>query len=287
MSDKSSNYLPTESLRTFILVAELGSFTQAAQRLGRTQPAITLQIQKLEASLDQQIFRRSNNALHLTQAGETLLGYAKRIISLHDELQNAFSGNSLSGKLRFGIPSEFATTLLPAIISRFAKDHPNVTLDVTCDLSKNLISAANKYHYDLILALHNDDQQQDLVTQEDLVWVSHRNVHIKAGATVPLIVAPEGCIYRRRTIQILEQHNIDWRIVYTIPDLTGIQAAIEAGLGITVLSKSTVPNKLKILSQNKTYLPELGQVGISLISKNRSQAVQKLIQYIQQNLQNH
>lgn len=281
-----NKHLPTDSLRSFVTVADMGSFTQAALQLSRTQPAITLQIQKLESMLGHTLFQRDNSGMALTSAGERLLGYAKRILALHDELYASFDDQRLSGKLRFGIPSEFATTLLPSIISTFANDHPNVTLDVTCDLSTHLIDGVKRHHYDLILALHNDthEAENDLIKQEQLVWVSRDKAKLDMKQAIPLIAAPEGCIYRQRGTDVLRQHNLDWRIVYTIPDLSGIQAAIEAGLGITVLAKNTVPKNLHILSAKTYGLPDLGKIGISLISKNRSQAVQKLIQYIQHNI---
>ena len=280
----SSSYLSTEALRTFVMVTEHSSFTLAAQQLARSQPAVTLQIQKLEERLQESLFQRNNGPLKLTQAGEILLGFARRILSLHDELNSAFDDKSLSGKLRFGIPSEFATTILPAVISAFASDHPNVMLDVTCDLSKHLMEAVNRHHYDLILALHDDIHQEGLIKQERLVWVGKRNGPAYQHSAVPLIAAPEGCIYRQRGTLALQQSHKEWRIVYTIPDLSGIQAAIEAGLGVTVLAENTVPANLQILDTEQYDLPELGQIGISLISKNRNQVVQKLIQYIENNV---
>ncbi len=286
MTKANNKHLPTESLKAFATVCDLGSFTLAGKQLNRTQPAISLQIQKLETSLNHTLFQRDKGNLTLTPSGETLLGYAKRILALHEELHAEFDDKSLSGQLRLGIPSEFATTLLPSIISEFANDHPNITLDVTCDLSTHLLSAMKRHHYDLILALHDDGDEagEGLIKHEELVWVGKDKKALNMQQALPLVVAPEGCIYRHRGSQILRENNIAWRIAYTIPDLSGIQAAIEAGLGITVLTKNTVPKNLHILSAQKYGLPNLGKIGISLLSKNRSQAVQKLIQYIQHNI---
>ena len=170
------------------------------------------------------------------------------------------------GKIRLGIPSEFATVLLPKIVSRFAKAYPNVTLEVNCELSKHLLTKAGRENHDLILALADQhaDLDADLVKKDELVWVSSENFkHTKEGA-LPLIVASEGCIYRHTAITSLNNADLSWQIVYTNPDLTGIQYAIQEGLGVTVLARSTVPENLHILSTS-TGLPSLDNVSINLI----------------------
>jgi len=192
--------LPLDALKSFILVSELGNFTQAADKLARTQPAISLQIKKLEHLTEQTLFNRINGNLELTQAGETLLGYAKKMMAIQDEIYASFNKNLLSGELRLGIPSEFATTLLPNIISQFIQDYPEIRLDVTCDLSKNLMQDLDKHQYDLILALHGDANSKDSIKQEQLVWVGKNSKSLKPTSnktdterSIPLILAPKGC----------------------------------------------------------------------------------------------
>ena len=155
---------------------------------------------------------------------------------------------------------------------------------MTCALSKQLLADAD--HYDLILALHDDPKSagSGLVKKEALVWVSGNESDSLQQTTLPLIAAPDGCIYRKRGIEQLEASGQDWRIVYTIPDLTGIEAAIAEGLGITVLAKSTVPDTLRILKPSDK-LPRLGMIGISLIqNKTASEAVSKLADYVKTSL---
>jgi DNA-binding transcriptional LysR family regulator len=196
-----------------------------------------------------------------------------------------FSKTAVSGKIHFGIPSEFATTLLPKIVGRFAQAYPNVTLEVTCALSKQLLSEPHRY--DLILALHDDPSTagDNLVKEDDLVWVTGIDHDAHLQRPLPLIVAPKGCIYRKRGAEQLKGNNRDWRIVYTIPDLTGIQAAINEGLGVTVLAKSTVPENLRILKPSEK-LPKLGKVGISLIhqSNESSEAISRLMEFVKASL---
>ena len=277
--------LPTELLRAFVTVIELGGFTQAADWLGRSQPAVSLQIKRLEQLLEQTLLIRNGQQLELSQAGQLLFRYAKQILAINDEAVAQFSKTAVSGKIHFGIPSEFATTLLPKIVGRFAQAYPNVTLEVTCALSKQLLSEPHRY--DLILALHDDPTTagDNLVKEDDLVWVTGTDHDAHQQLPLPLIVAPEGCIYRKRGAERLQDNHWDWRIVYTIPDLTGIQAAINEGLGVTVLAKSTVPENLRILKPSEK-LPKLGKVGISLIHQNNesSEAIARLMEFVKASL---
>ncbi len=284
-------HLPIEMLRSLLLVIEEGGFTAAAEKLGRTQPAISQQIKKLELLLDRPLLNRDGPKLELTVAGESLLPYARQILSLNDEAVGYFANPPVSGRIRFGIPSEFAVTLLPKIVSRFAKAYPEVTLEVTCDLSRNLLSEDQRHHYDLILALHDNVTVQqrraikNYIKTDELVWVSSAGSRAHLQDTLPLVAAPSGCIYRQRALRILGQAKRSCRIVYTIPDLTGIQAAISEGLGITVLARSTVPEPLTII-EDTTQLPDLGSVGISLklIDQNKNSAVQVLADFIKAGL---
>lgn len=279
--------LPTDLLRAFITVVELGGFTQAADWLGRSQPAISLQIKRLEQLLEQTLLLRNGQQLELSQAGQLLFRYAKQILAINDEAVAQFSKTAVSGKIHFGIPSEFATTLLPKIVGRFTQAYPNVTLEVTCALSKQLLLEPNRHRYDLILALHDDPSSagDSLVKQDDLVWVTSADHDAHLQRPLPLIAAPEGCIYRKRSTERLNDNQHDWRMVYTIPDLTGIQSAINEGLGVTVLARSTVPDNLRILKPSEK-LPKLGEVGISLINQSSepSEATIRLMEFVKASL---
>ena len=280
--------LPMDLLRAFVSVAQLNSFTKAGELLGRSQPAISLQIQRLEELADESLLARNGKNLELTEAGESLYDYANQILTLNDLAISQLTKSSIAGKIRLGIPSEFATVLLPKIVSRFAKAYPNVTLEVNCELSKHLLSKEGKASHDLILALEDNPSatDSDLVKTDELVWVASADHNAQKISTVPLIAAAEGCIYRHRAIHVLDRSQQPWQIVYTNPDLTGIQYAIQEGLGVTVLAKSTVPGNLKILSPSARF-PDLGKVGISLICSSRNKknkAVSLLIEFLKTSL---
>ena len=280
--------LPMDLLRAFVTVVEFNSFTKAGELLGRTQPAISLQINRLESMLDETLLVRDGKNLALSIAGETFFDYAKQILSLNDLAVSECTKSTVMGKVRLGIPSEFATILLPKIVGRFAKAYPNVTLEVNCELSKTLLSRSGKAAHDLILALQNNplEESDNLVKTDNLVWVSGPEYNAQKPPPVPLIVAPEGCIYRQRAVRTLNKIKQPWQIVYNIPDLTGIQYAIQEGLGVTVLAKSTVPKNLKIITDTQRY-PDLGTVGISLLNvrKNtKNQAIDLLAEFLRTSL---
>ncbi|MBT6692479.1 MAG: LysR family transcriptional regulator [Porticoccaceae bacterium] len=280
--------LPMDLLRSFVSVAQLNSITKAGELLGRSQPAITLQMQRLEELVDETLLTRNGKNMDLSEAGDRFYEHANQILSLNDLAVTEFSKSAVTGKIRLGIPSEFATVLLPKIVSRFAKAYPNVTLEVNCELSKNLLTKTGKASHDLILALQDDPNEKDsaLVKTDPLVWVAGSDMTSQKVSVVPLIVASQGCIYRNRAIRMLDKSKQPWQIVYTNPDLTGIQYAIQEGLGVTVLAKSTVPDNLKILRPSPRF-PELGDVGISLLFTGRhrkNEALQLLAEYLKTGL---
>ena len=280
--------LSMDLLRAFVSVAQFGSFTKAGELIGRSQPAVTLKIKRLEQLVDETLFTRAGKSLELSEGGDSLYDYANQILALNDLAVSQFSKSAVAGKVRLGIPSEFATTLLPKIVSRFAKAYPNVTLEVNCELSKHLLTKAGKAKHDLILALGDEssDKNSDFIKNDDLVWVASNAKNPLKVEVMPLIVAAEGCIYRQRAIQRLDRSELPWQIVYTNPDLTGIQYAIQEGLGVTVLAKSTVPDNLQVIGQSPRF-PDLGKVGINLIcdtTKRGDQAIKLLIEFLKTSL---
>lgn len=275
--------IPIDLLRAFVTVIDTGGFTAAADVLGRSQPAVSLQLKRLQDLLGQKLIERQGLSVEMNGHGQVLYKYAKQMLALNDQLLAEFQTTSVIGRVHFGIPSEFATTVLPKIVGRFARAYPNITLEVTSALSTHLLSEPNRSSFDLVLALHDspDEAGSDLVKEEELVWVGGSRSAVAKGAPLPLIVAPDGCVYRARALARLRAERLPWRVQYTNPDLAGITAAIEEGLGITPLALSTVPSNLTILKPDD-QLPHLGKVGVSLSRPrhNQSEAVQLLADFV-------
>ncbi|KUJ84493.1 hypothetical protein AVO43_02000 [Microbulbifer sp. ZGT114] len=230
---------------------------------------------------------RSGRSLNLTESGLRVFEQARKILALNDELVFEFSGNSVTGKLHLGIPSEFASALLPRIIGNFSQSYPDVSLEITSDLSRNLLAKGRRDSFDLILALQEESQETDgkLVIKDDLVWVASHKHSAQLLKPLPLVLAPKGCVYRKRAESVLKSAGIESRNIFTIPDLSGIQSALEAGLGITALTRSTVPESLRVLRPSRN-LPKLGEIAIGLHFKSRrpSQAAVRLAEHLQSGL---
>ncbi|MBD1581079.1 LysR family transcriptional regulator [Pseudoalteromonas sp. S16_S37] len=273
--------LSIDGLRTLVTVVDVGGFAKAGELLGLSQPAVSLQIKRLEDMLNCKLFKKQGQRQVLNQYGELLLPLAKQMLQQNDAIIQQFTSESVTGKVRLGIPSEFAARILPSIIGDFVSLYPDVSLEVKSRLSKHLLSDARQDQFDLVLALNEqlDSAKYPIFMQDQLVWVGDLS---KANdEIVTLVTAPEGCIYRRRAIEALQQAGLRHRIIYSNADLTGLIAALKEGLGITVLAKSTVPSELNYQSHTNR-LPELGQIGICLVKNSAESvnAVDKLAEFI-------
>ncbi|GAB5380861.1 MAG: LysR substrate-binding domain-containing protein [Aliiglaciecola sp.] len=279
--------LSLDNLRTFVLVVEQGGFAKAGDILGRSQPAVSLQIKKLEEQLGRKLFDKVGQRQLVNQDGKGLLAHAKQMLNLNDDIFRQFEQSSLRGRLRLGIPSEFATTLLPSIIGEFSNQYPDVALEVTSALSRNLLDENRRNDFDLILALVPPTQQTqgELVLEDDLVWVGDSTRPLPSSQ-VFLVLAPDGCVYRSRVIQMLKQQTVAWRITYTNADLYGLIAAIKQGLGVTALASSSVPDSLSIIRSRS--LPNLGKIKICLFNQDTQhpQISAKLSEFIMARLKN-
>ncbi|MEP0356842.1 LysR family transcriptional regulator [Paraglaciecola sp.] len=277
--------LSLDNLRTFVTVVDLGGYAKAGEMLGRSQPAISLQIKRLEQQLTKRLFQKQGQRQVVNQDGLALYQQARTMLALNDNIFKQFQPTGIKGRLRLGIPSEFATTLLPNIIGEFGKLYPDVSLEVTSALSKSLLAKDTSESFDLIMALVDPNESFDgqILLHDDLVWVGDKTLGIHSDA-LSLVLAPDGCVYRSRVINKLKQQTQKWRISYTNADLTGITAAIKQGLGITALAKSSVPEQLDIIKHKS--LPTLGKIKICLFSGNSAhpQASAKLAEFIQSRL---
>ncbi|QJR79979.1 LysR family transcriptional regulator [Alteromonas pelagimontana] len=264
--------LSLDNLRTFVSVIEQGGYSKAGEWLGRSQPAVSLQIKKLEEQLGRKLFTKVGQRHLPSTDGNWLYPKAKDLLQMNDAIFRSLTPAPLSGRLRLGIPNEFASTLLPGLIGEFSKRYPDVSLEVTSALSRDLLHQSRRDNFDLILALVNPDEQTqgELVLEDDMVWVGDPGRPL-AGDSISLVLAPDGCMYRSRVIEQLKQQTRAWKISYTNADLTGLVAAIQQGLGVTALAKSSMPDNLAVLSHQ--HLPRLGTVNICLFNQDTQHPV--------------
>lgn len=278
----SNLHLDLDLLRAFATVAETGSMTVAGERLRRSQSAISLQIRRLEDGLDLRLFDRSPRSVRLTAAGERLLTRARALLSLNDAIVDEFAEPALEGTVRMGTPEDFATTHLPSVLARFAEVHPRVHLEVDCDLTLNLLDRFGAGEFDLVLVKREPSGGETgvRVWREPLVWAASPRFQPTAPGPLPLVVSPNPCVYRARAIGALDQAARPWRIAYTCGSLAGSQAAVRAGLGVTVLPRDMVPNDLAAID-DPAELPDLRDTEIALLAaKSLSVPAQRLREHI-------
>ncbi|MER5995157.1 LysR substrate-binding domain-containing protein [Streptomyces viridosporus] len=250
-------------LRTFLSVAQTLSFTQAARRLGLRQSTVSQHVRRLEDATGRQLFTRDTHSVELTEDGEAMLGFARRILAVHEQATQFFTGTRLRGRLRFGASEDFVLTRLPEILERFRHEHPEVDLELTVELSGTLHEQLAAGKLDLVLAKRRpEDPRADphrLVWRDELVWIGAPGLRPDPNRPVPLIVYPPPGITRDLALRALERQGRQWRIVCTSGSLNGLLAAARAGLGVMVHSRGLIPPGL-VRMPERAGLPEPGEV---------------------------
>ena len=271
------------TIKCFLAVVETGSFTKAAQLVKRTQSAITQQICNLEKILGKRLFDRGKQ-IELTKDGEIFLSYANKIFALHLELLDRFKHPELEGEIRFGVPEDFATMFLSDVLIDFSRIHPRILLNVECDLTLNLFDRFKKGTFDMVLVKMSrpeDFPNGVEVWSEPLEWVG-KNDYIQSldkNIPLPLVLSPQPCVYRERVLKALESLGIRWKIVFTSPSYAGIIAAVKAGIGITGLPRTMVPDTLEIIRDE--FLPPLPDIHVSLLKQTeKNECLQSLEDFL-------
>jgi DNA-binding transcriptional LysR family regulator len=271
--------IDTQLLRTFVVLAETGSFGRTGGVVGRSQSAVSAQLVRLESLLGVRLLARDTRNAALTVEGERLLPEARAILTQTEAMLTRFHGPEIDGIVRFGSPEDFASMYLPDILGSFATSHPAVELHVSCQLTLPLIAEFEAGEQDIIVV--KQDPSRPLagartLWRERLVWVTARGFGID-DRPIPLVLSPSPCVYRARAIDALEAAGRRWLGVYTSPSFSGGVAAVRAGLGAMVMPEAMVPQGL-VVQQGLTELAE-AEIAI-LIAPRPSAAVQALAEHV-------
>ncbi len=262
--------LPTDLLRAFVSVIDLGGYTRAADALGRTQPAISLQMKRLEELLGSRLLTHEGRELKVTEDGEALAVYARQLLRLNDEAVAKLKGRAAKGQLRVGLPTDFSVAFLQEAISDFARAEAKVTMSIACDLSRTVLDLLHADELDIALALLAREKNPYLVRswEERPIWAVGREVPVHRNQPVPLVTHPEGCEYRRRMTAALTAEGRDWRIAYTTPEIGGLQRAVSAGMGVTALTRKTLLPDMRVLTAREGF-PAMEPIRIGLFYKHQ------------------
>ncbi len=251
-------------LRSFVCVVETGSITETARRLGRTQPAITLQMKRLEELTGRILFKEDSRKPVLTGEGDMVLTYAKSILKMHDELLARLSSPDIEGHVILGTPDLYAAYLLPSILALFRQAFPRIQVELRCSLSTPLVGLVQRGEVDIALVTRMPGfAGGEVVRQEQLIWVEGAGHNTHLTEPVPLALLPPGNIYREYAIEGLERAGRKWRIACVSESVGGLQAAVFAGMAVTVLCKSALVHGMRQIGIHE-YFPPLPKVDLLL-----------------------
>jgi len=256
--------LDLDLLRSFVSVADSGGFTRAGERIHRTQSTVSQQIRRLEEAVGRPLFHREGRAVRLTEDGERLIGYARRLLSLAAEARAAVGGEPRAAVVRLGVPDDFAVEPLTEAVAAFSRTRPDCRLSVRCALSIDLVAGLEADEYDVVLAKRDPGAGPALACwPERLVWIASAE-HPLPADPLPLVAFPHGCVYRTRAVHALERSGRDWRIAYESPNLMGIQVAIAGGLGVALLEERAVRAGHRVLGR-ADGLPDVPPTELALM----------------------
>jgi DNA-binding transcriptional LysR family regulator len=259
--------LDLELLRSFVSVVDAGGFTRASERVHRTQSTVSQQIKRLEDGFGRVLLNRNGRTVTPTEDGERLLSYARRILSLAEEARDVLARPSSEGAVRLGIPEDFAAYRLTKLLGKFARSRPGLRLDVRADQSKYLRRDLERGELDLALLKRDAGEKGGIaVWPERVHWVTSRTNPIDTKVnSVPLIFFPAGCLYRARAIHAIEAAGRAWHMAYTSSSLSGIQAAVAAGLGLSILPDIAIQNDHRTLTGKDGFAP-IDKTEVALVA---------------------
>ncbi|WP_181705976.1 LysR substrate-binding domain-containing protein [Chthonobacter rhizosphaerae] len=260
------NVLDLDQLRTFVAIAEMGSFTAAADVVHKTQSAVSMQMRRLEERVGRPIFTRDGRQSRLTEDGRRLLEYARRMIRLNDETLSAFLDPGLAGTIRLGIPDDYADRLLPMVLAGFSRINPAIDIYVDCQRTSVIHEMIRNSELDLGIISYggNFPSAGEVIRREQLYWVSARDHCTHELDPLPLALGPEDCCWRSEAVRALDRIGRRFRVVYTSGAALAQTGAVLAGLAVSVLPESALRANMRVLGAREGF-PDLSWTEIGLI----------------------
>lgn len=257
--------LDVDQLKTFIAIVDTGSFTRAADVVFKTQSAVSMQMKRLEERIGRPIFARDGRGVKLTEDGDRLLDYARRIVHISREAVSAFSADALTGRVRLGLPDDYAERYLPEILARFSRSNPLVEVSVVCEPSNQLTELIARDDIDLAIVTHASRQPVgEIIRQEPLLWVTSQRAMVHEETPIPLALSHPSCIWRESAIAKLEEIGRAYRVLYSSRNFAAVGAAVLAGLAMTVLPESAIRSGMRVLGPTEGF-PPLPSCKIALV----------------------
>jgi DNA-binding transcriptional LysR family regulator len=275
-------------LRTFVAIVDTGGLTSAGKKVGRTQPAITHQIKRLEGVVGRTLFGENRRQLVLTPDGEVLLEFARSMLRLNDEARGRFSTPGIAGHVTLGTPDLYAAYLLPEVLDNFSRSHPNVEIHLRCTRSVYLSAALEREEIDIALMTNQPGfRRGELIRHEPVVWAASLNGTQELRRPLPLALLPQGSVYRQIAIDALNTAELPWTLRSICDSFAGLQAAVLSGIAVSAFPRCTITPNIRVLNKGDG-LPELPSIEMVLHRKEQgiSEAAEQLARYIARELGN-
>jgi DNA-binding transcriptional LysR family regulator len=255
--------LDPDLLQAFLAVADHRSFTRAAAALNRTQSAVSMQVKRLEEQLHAELFHRTKANVNLSAAGERLLGYARRILSLNEEAVGRVREHRVEGRVRLGVMDDYGTIVVPPLLASFIANYPLIDVEMETGLTSTMTDRLGKA-YDIVIAMHPEGHSEgEFLKREQAVWAAGAEHRVEELDPLPVALYPQGCLFRSWAMQALDKTNRPWRLAFVSHSLSAVEAIAAQGLAVTVVKSGTFPSKLRRLSE-RDGLPPLPHADIRL-----------------------
>ncbi|AXO15322.1 LysR substrate-binding domain-containing protein [Thalassospira indica] len=269
--------LDLDLARTFVAICETGNFSRAAEKVHRSASAISLQVKKLETMVGRELFKRETRKVTMTEDGEVLLGYARRLLKLNDEAMSHFHTPEFSGTVRLGVPNDTGIVAIPEILRRFAQTHPHVDIDVHLGPTRTLRQQIDKGDLDIaVFSFDAELDRQAPIHSEPLVWLGARHGSAIDKRPLPVSMAEPGCYWRTMALKALDDAGVNYRIAYTSEFCQAQIAAVRADLAIAPLPISVISDDLVHLGPAHG-LPEIGEYRMTLAKRDGHGAVEEAL----------
>jgi DNA-binding transcriptional LysR family regulator len=255
--------LDPDLLRAFVAVVDQRSFTRAAKVLNRTQSAVSSQIKRLEDQVGQTLLDRSTTHVDVTPAGESLVGYARRILSLGEEAVRRLHAHDVEGRVRLGVMEDYGTIHMPGLLKSFALAYPAVEIQMETGLTSAMMNRIGP-DFDIVIAMHPvGERSGTLLAKERAIWVGSHHLDVKANGPLPLALYHSGCLFRKWALEALDRSGRAWRLAFISHSLAAVEAVAAQGLAVTVVKEGTRPQSLTVLGK-ADGLPKLPLAEIRL-----------------------
>lgn len=279
-------HLDTDALAAFVAVIDNNGFTAAGDRIGKTQAAVSLMLARLEARIGRKLVERHRRGVTLTEHGELLIGYARRIQMLEDEALLALQCEGEASRIRIGMPDDYLESIGCVLVQQFSVLHPHLQVEIICDFSSKLEVMLHHDSIDLAIITRSEDSSSgELLRVEEQLWCAMSGYFPEASAVLPLSLFADSCRARPKILQALDSALVPWRVISSSSHLPGVMHPVRNGSAVTVLPASVIPNGWRILGEEQN-LPALPALELALmVPENARLSTRRLAHFVREHFQ--